>query len=105
MAEWSITRSWAVAPPTGAGYDAAYIVRLTDKESGSTLDLVVEYAAPASLASVGYAEEIARRFLRESVPPAHVIVDAARAVRVVAEHPGDDEDEAVEAGPVKGRSQ
>jgi len=82
---WSISRSWAIAPPTGAEFDAAYIVRLTDTAREATHDLVVEYAAPSALASVGYAEEIARRFLRQGDPPLHVIVDTHRAVRVVAE--------------------
>lgn len=88
-ADWSISRSWAIAPPTGAGYDAAYVVRLTDRTSASTHDLVVEYAAPSAVPSVGYAEEIARRFLRQNELPAHVVVDIQRAVRVVAERSGE----------------
>ena len=92
---WLISRSWAIAPPTGAGFDAAYIVRLTDTARGATHDLVVEWAAPSALACVGYAEEIARRFLRQSDPPLHVIVDTQRAVRVVAESGGS-------AGPAEG---
>ncbi len=89
---WSITKTWAVAPPTGTEYDAAYTVRLTDTASGATHDLVVEYAAPSALASIGYAEEIARRFLGQSDLPAHVVVDTQRAVRVVGDalgEPGD----------------
>lgn len=92
-ADWSISKSWAIAPPTGVGYDAAYIVRLTDRATASTHDLVVEYAAPSAVASVGYAEEIARRFLRQNDLPSHVIVDLQRAVRVVAES-------SEESGPV-----
>ena len=82
-AGWLITRSWPIEPPTGVGYDAAYIVRLTDA-AGATHDLVVEFAAPSSLTSVGYAEEIARRFRAGVELPAHVIVDTQRVVRVVA---------------------
>lgn len=82
MKDWAISRSWAIEPPSGEGYDAAYIVRLTD-EAGSTRDLVVEYAAPSTLTSVGYAEEIARRFRGESEPPPRVVVDAQRNVRAV----------------------
>ena len=85
---WSITRSWPIEPPTGAGYDSAYIVRLTD-DAGSAHDLVVEFAAPSTLTSVGYAEEIARRFRDRADLPAHVIVDTKRAVQVVGEVPGD----------------
>jgi hypothetical protein len=70
-------------------YDAAYTVRLTDTASGATHDLVVEYAAPSVLASVGYAEEIARRFLRQSDPPSHFIVDLERSVRVMGNRPGE----------------
>jgi hypothetical protein len=81
---WSISRSWPVEPPTGAGYDAAYIVRLTDA-AGSTHDLTVEFAAPSTLTSVGYAEEIARRFHDRAELPVHVIVDTRRAVQVVGE--------------------
>jgi hypothetical protein len=79
---WSITKSWPVEPPTGAGYDAAYIVRLSDA-AGATRDLVVEFAAPSTLTSVGYAEEIARRFRSQVDPPAHVVVDTSRDVRIV----------------------
>lgn len=79
---WSIARSWAVAPSTGAD-DAAYIVRLAD-EDGSIHDLTVEFGAPSSLASVGYAEEIARRFLRGELPR-HVVVDVGREVQILDE--------------------
>lgn len=84
MTSWSIARSWPIEPPTGRPqYDAAYIVRLRDVAE-STHDLIVEFAAPSALASVGYAEEVARPFLKESDPPSHVVVDIGRAVRVVA---------------------
>lgn len=83
---WSISKSWPIEPPTGPGYDSAYIVRLTG-DAGLTHDLVVEFAAPSSLTSVGYAEEIARRFRDRAELPAHVIVDANRSVRVVEEIP------------------
>jgi hypothetical protein len=86
---WSIAKTWPVAPPSGEAYDAAYTVRLTETASGATHDLVVEYAAPSALACVGYAEEIARRFLRQSDPPSHVIVDTERSVRVVADQPAE----------------
>lgn len=84
---WSVAKSWAVDPPSGDRYDAAYIVRL-EEEAGSTHDLVVEYAAPSTLTSIGYAEEIARRFQRDAEPPTHVQVDLKRRVRVVGGNPG-----------------
>ena len=87
---WAISKSWAIEPPTGAGCDAAYIVRLTDQE-GETHDLIVEFAAPSAVASVGYAEEVARRFRQQTDVPVHVMVDTERAVRVVRANPGSDD--------------
>ena len=81
MAEWRITRSWAVQPPSGEGFDAAYIVTMMQPDE-TRHELVVEFAAPSVLASVGYAEEIARRFQREDEPPEHVVVDLERNVQV-----------------------
>ena len=81
MTDWSISKSWAVEPPSGARYDAAYIVRLSDK-AGATQDMVVEFEAPSAVASVGYAEEIARRFRGGGELPGHVIVDVQRACRI-----------------------
>jgi hypothetical protein len=78
---WSILKSWAIEPPSGAEYDAAYIVRLAD-EVGSTRELVIEFAAPSTLTSVGFAEEIARRFKGDRELPSHVVVDVQRNVRI-----------------------
>jgi hypothetical protein len=82
MSNWSISKSWPIEPPTGAAYDAAYIVRLTDGV-GATRDMVVEFEAPSAVASVGYAEEIFRRFRDQPELPEHVIVEVQRTVRVV----------------------
>ena len=87
MAEWSIAKSWPIAP-TGPGFDAAYLVRLIDKAE-AIRDLVVEFAAPSALASVGYAEEVARRFRGEREPPTRVVVDVARNVRVIGRPTGE----------------
>ena len=84
MADWSIAKSWPIEPPTGSGHDSAYIVRLVDG-TGPAHDLVVEFEAPSQLTSVGYAEEIARRFRQQSELPSHVIVDTQRSVRVVGD--------------------
>ena len=81
---WAISKSWAIDPPTGANYDAAYTVRLTH-DDGSTHDLVVEFEAPSALASVGYAEEITRTLLRAGAPPNHVVIDTDRTVRIIDE--------------------
>jgi hypothetical protein len=81
VADWRITRSWAIAPPSGDGFDAAYRVTMM-KPDETRHELVVEFAAPSVLASVGYAEEVARRFQHEAEPPEHVVVDLERNVQV-----------------------
>lgn len=81
--DWSISRSWAIEPPTADECDAAYIVRLTDK-AGNAHDLVVEFEAPSALTSVGYAEEIARPFRSDGAPPSHVVVGLDGSVRADA---------------------
>lgn len=90
VADWTIARTWAIEPPTGAAYDAAYTVRLSDGTE-ITHDLVVEFEAPSAVASVGYADEIARRFRGGNVLPLHVIVDVQGVPRIVAE-PAEDSD-------------
>jgi hypothetical protein len=90
VADWTIARTWAIEPPTGAAYDAAYTVRLSNGTE-ATHDLVVEFEAPSAVASVGYADEIARRFRGGSVLPLHVIVDIQGVPRIVAE-PSEDPD-------------
>jgi hypothetical protein len=81
MTTWRITRTWAIAPPSGAGFDSAYTVRMTQPDE-TRHDLIIEFAAPSALTSVGYADEIARRFQRDAVPPDHVVVDPQRRVQV-----------------------
>lgn len=84
---WSISKSWAIAPPTGNAYDAAYTVRLSH-DNESIHDLIVEFEAPSAVASVGYAEEVARKYLRGAPLPRHVVVDIRGAVRVREEPAG-----------------
>jgi hypothetical protein len=71
VASWLIVRSRAVDPVT-PGVDSAYSVTLS--LDASVHELIVEFAAPSSLTSVGYAEEVARRFLASPEPPRHLIV-------------------------------
>jgi hypothetical protein len=87
QAAWLIARSWPIEPPSGTDHDAAYIVRLVDV-AGETRDLVVEFAAPSSLTSVGYAEEIARKVRDRAELPLHVIVGKNGALRIVEASPG-----------------
>jgi hypothetical protein len=82
QADWLISRSWPIEPPSGPDHDAAYIVRLLD-EAGESRDLIVAFAAPSSLTSVGYAEEIARKVRDQPELPGHVVVATTGALRIV----------------------
>jgi hypothetical protein len=91
-ADWLIAKSAACSPPPGSRFDAAYLVRVARGEA--TREVVVEFADPAAVASIGYAEEVTRPFLRDLEPPRHLVVDHAGAVRVQSgprDATGDDE--------------
>jgi hypothetical protein len=80
MVSWSIVKSSAV-PPLDHTVDSAYRVKVA---CGTTeRDVVVEFTAPSSLTSVGYAEEVTRPYLSSAEPPRHIVVDVGGAVRVV----------------------
>lgn len=80
MASWLIVKSSAVAPLSYA-VDSAYRVKVARGES--VRDVIVEFTAPSSLTSVGYAEEVTRRYLTPVEPPQHLVVDVGGAVRVL----------------------
>jgi hypothetical protein len=93
MDRWSVDRSQAIAPPSEGDFDAAYLVRLS---RGSTLrEVVVEFAAPSAVTSVGYAEEVARRFQGDAELPQHLIVERDGSVRVLTGAREQDPGEAV----------
>ncbi len=76
---WSIVKSGAV-PPRSCTVDSAYVVKVA--HGPSTRDVLVEFTAPSSLTSVGYAEEVIRPYLSSTEPPQHLVVDVGGAVRV-----------------------
>ena len=80
MEDWVI-RSGVAVSPMGADCDAAYLLKVAygDEEA----EVVVEFEAPSSVASGGYAEEVVRRFLGDDEPPQRVVVDRDGSVRVV----------------------
>ena len=80
-ATWSIEKTRAVVAPSGSLLNAAYDVRLTC--DASTRSLVVEFADASTVASNGYAEEVARRYVRDVEPPRHLVVDSSGTVTVV----------------------
>jgi len=77
---WEIQRVVAVAPTDGSDCDAAYLLRLSygDEEA----DVVVEFAAPSSVASGGYAQEVVGPYLRVDKPPQRLVVERDDSVRV-----------------------
>ena len=81
MPGWVIVKSGAIAPISEPTFDAAYRVRMT--RGSSTREVVVEFAAPSTLTSIGYAEEVARRFLTDREPPQHLLVDRQGVVKVL----------------------
>ena len=80
MSNWLIVKSSAV-PPLSRAVDSAYRVQVA--RGPSKRDVVVEFTAPSSLTSVGYAEEVARSYLTSPEPPQHLVVDVSGAVRVL----------------------
>jgi len=78
---WLISKSSAISAPSGSLLDAAYLVRVT---RGSWMrDVIVEFADSSSVVSNGYAEEVARRFLRDIEPPRHLRVEVTGSVSVL----------------------
>jgi hypothetical protein len=77
---WSIERTRAIAPPSGAAFDAAYLVKLLRGEASR--DVAVEFQAPSAVASNGYAEEVTRPFLGDEEPPQGLVVECGGRVRV-----------------------
>jgi len=78
---WLIARSRAVEPPSGQLLNSAYAVQLT--RDTSTRDVVVEFADVSTVASNGYAEEVARRFVCDAEPPQSLLVQRSGSVKVV----------------------
>jgi hypothetical protein len=88
--DWLIAKSGAIAPPSGRLLAAGYLVRVV--RGSSTRDVAVEFANSSAVVSVGYAEEVARRFLRDAEPPQQVLVEDSGSVSVVVgprEHTGE----------------
>jgi hypothetical protein len=77
---WEIKSVVAVSPTNADESDAAYLLKVAygDEEA----EVVVEFAAPSSVASGGYAEEVVRRFLGHDEPPQRVLVERDGSVRV-----------------------
>jgi hypothetical protein len=77
---WEIKNVVAVSPMNHDECDAAYLLKVAYGDE--IAEVVVEFAAPSSVASGGYAEEVVRRFLADDEPPQRVVVERDGSVRV-----------------------
>jgi hypothetical protein len=80
MENWAIQRVVAVSPSNASACDAAYLLKVAYGEEQA--EVVVEFAAPSSVASGGYAQEVVGKFLADDEPPQHLIVERDGSVRV-----------------------
>jgi len=77
---WQIKSVVAVSPTNPAEADAAYLLKVAYGDEQA--QVVVEFAAPSSVASGGYAEQIVRRFLGDDEPPQRIVVERDGSVRI-----------------------
>jgi hypothetical protein len=77
---WEIQSVVAVSPSEASDSDAAYLLRVAYGDERA--EVVVEFAAPSAVASGGYAEEVARKFLASDEPPQRIVVERDGSVRV-----------------------
>jgi hypothetical protein len=72
MDKWIVDDTHAVEPTPGGDVDASYLLKLSrgDRRARS----LVEFAAPSTLTSIGYAREALARYLGDENPPERVIV-------------------------------
>jgi hypothetical protein len=77
---WEVQRVVAVSPTDGSDCDAAYLLKLSYGEEQA--EVVVEFAAPSSVASAGYAQEVVTPYLGVDEPPQRLIVERDGSVRV-----------------------
>jgi hypothetical protein len=77
--KWVVDETRAVEPTPGGDFDASYLLKLSrgDQKARS----LVEFAAPSSLTSIGYAREALARYLGDDEPPARVVVGRDGEIR------------------------
>jgi hypothetical protein len=79
--KWLVGEARAVAPTPGSECDASYLVTLSRGER--KVRSLVEFVAPAAVASIGYAREVLGPFLGDEDLPERLIVSRDGSVRVV----------------------
>lgn len=80
MQRWQVDRVVAVSPDAGTNAEASYLLRLSLGEE--LAQVIVDFAAPASVASGGYAEEKLRPYLGDDEPPQRLVIESDGTVRV-----------------------
>lgn len=83
MQNWEIRSVVAVSPTNAVDLDAAYLLKVGYGDEQA--EVVVEFAAPSSVASGGYAEEVVRRFLTDDEPPQRIVVERDGSVRIATD--------------------
>jgi hypothetical protein len=82
MHNWTVDGVSAVSPTEGSGCDASYLLKLSSGDERA--EARVEFAAPAAVASGGYAEEVFAPFLDDEEPPQRMVVEQGGTVRIAA---------------------
>ena len=80
VAKWNVDDTRPVEPTPGADCDTSYLLKLSrgERRARST----VEFTAPSSVASSGWAREALAPYLVEDEPPQRLIVGLDGTVRV-----------------------
>ena len=78
--KWIVDETRAIEPTPNADCDASYLLKLSRGERKARA--IVEFAAPSSVASNGYAREALAPFLRDEELPARLIVGRDGNVRI-----------------------
>ena len=81
MDRWVIDDTRAVEPTPGADCDASYVIKLSRGEERARA--MIEFSAPSSVASNGWAREVLTPFLGHDEPPQRLIVARDGTVRVL----------------------
>jgi hypothetical protein len=79
---WTVQRVTAVSPTDGSDCDAAYLLSVSYGEEQA--QVIVEFAAPSSVPSGAYAEEVVGPYLRQDEPPQRLVVERDGTVRVAS---------------------
>ena len=83
MTKWIVDDTRAVEPTPGADCDTSYMLKLSRGERRARSR--VEFSAPSSVASNGWAREALAPFLADDDPPERLIVSLDGTVRVASD--------------------